>query len=299
MMTNAVSGAVRFWTRLLLAAAVVLALATGAALLAQAPVGGGDGLAFDSASVTPSASGDAAKMGTNFGPGGRFRATNVTVRQLVATAYRRNGYDERQISGGPSWIDSDRFDVVAKAPADHVFDPDGSPRQTWYMLRRLLADTFKLKVRYENKEQPAYALVVASPDGKLGPGLSRSATDCASVMANLLRGERPAGGPQCAFGPYPRRLTARAVTIPALASYLSRIVNRPVLDRTGLTGSFDLEVEGVEVVQPGPGGPSTRPSDTTRSIVEMLPDQLGLRLEESRGPVEIIVIEHAEKPAAK
>ena len=298
-MANAGKGAVGVWTCRLLAAAVALALATPAGVGAQGPGAGSGGPAFESSSITPSKAGGAARTRTNFEPGGRFTATNVTARQLLETAYRRNGYDEREISGGPSWIDTDRFDVAAKAPAEHVFDADGSPRQTWYMLRRLLADTFKLKVRYENKEQPAYALVVASPDGRLGPGLSRSSIDCASVMAKLLQGERPAGGPQCAFGAYPRRLTARAVTIPALASYLSKIVNRPVLDRTGLTGSFDLEVEGVEVVQPGPPGPSTRPSDTTRSIVEMLPEQLGLRLEDSRGPVEIIVIEHAEKPAEK
>jgi len=257
------------------------------------------GPGFATASITPNTSGGATRGRTNFEPGGRFTATNATVRELLATAYRRHAFDRREIVGGPSWLDTDRFDVVAAAPPEHVFDPDGAPRRTWLMLRQLLSDRFKLKVRFAKKDQPAYALVVAGADRKLGPGLVRSAVDCADIVAKLIKGERPAGGPQCGFGPYPRRLVARAVTMPDLASYLSTLVKRPVLDRTELQGTFDLEVEGVEVVQPGPPGPSTRPSDTTRSIVETLPEQLGLELHDSMGPVEIVVVEHAEKLAEK
>jgi uncharacterized protein (TIGR03435 family) len=115
-------------------------------------------------------------------------------------------------------------------------------------------------------------------------------------MAAMLEGTPPSGGPQCGFGPYPRRLVGRAVTIPDLAGYLSTLLKRPVVDRTGLTAAFDVKVEGVEVVQPGPPGPSTRPSTTTRSIREFLPEQLGLKLEEGKVPVETIVVERAEKP---
>jgi uncharacterized protein (TIGR03435 family) len=179
-----------------------------------------------------------------------------------------------------------------------VFDPDGYPRQTLQMFRRLLAERFKLKVRYKSTEEPVQALVVANADRRLGPALARSKVDCAVVMAGLIKGEMPAGGPQCGFGPYPRRLVGRAVTLTDLAGYLASLLKRPVVDRTGLAGVFDLEVEGVEVVQPGPPGPSTRPSDTTRSIVEMLPEQLGLKLEEVKGPVEAVVVEYAERPAA-
>jgi uncharacterized protein (TIGR03435 family) len=167
------------------------------------------------------------------------------------------------------------------------------------MLRRLLEERFRLKVRQQGEDGPAYALVLAREDGRLGPALTRSTVDCAAFMLKMLKGERPEGGPQCGFGPYPRRLVGRAVTMQALAGYLSTLLKRPVLDKTGLSGGFDLEVEGVEVVQPGPPGPSTRPSTTTRSIVEMLPEQLGLSLDETRAPVETIVIEHAERPAAK
>lgn len=254
---------------------------------------------FERSSLTPASSRDAPHRGPQFEAGGHFAARNVTLRQLLEIAYRRHPFDQREIAGGPPWMDADRFDVVATAAGEHIFDPDGMPRQTLLMLRQLIADEFRLKLRHDMREEPVYAMVVASTDGRVGSGLRRSAVNCGDVMAGLARGERPAGPPQCGFGPYPRRLVGSAVTMPALASYLSRLVKRPVLDRTGLTGNFDLEVEGIEVVQPGPPGPSTRPSDTTRSIVDMLPEQLGLRLQDARGAVEVLVIEHAEKPAPR
>ena len=282
-----------------LSLSLVLSLAPSAPLDAQVPAADSSRPAFTSASITLNTTGEAARGRMNFEPGGRFSASNVTLRQLLETAYRRHAFDRREISGGPSWIDTDRFDVVGIAPSEHVVDSDGALRQTWMMLRTLLVDNLKVKVRYENKGQPVYALVVANMNGQLGPGLSRSGVDCADVMAKLIRGERPAGDPQCGFGPYPRRLVARAIAMPDLASYLSMLVKQPVLDQTGLTGNFDLEVEGVEVVQPGPPGPSTRSSDTTRSIIETLPEQLGLKLVRTAGSVEVVVIDHVEKPEQK
>jgi uncharacterized protein (TIGR03435 family) len=252
--------------------------------------------AFESATVSPNTSGETAPWRINFEPAGGFTATNVTLRQLVGAAYRRSGFDPRTVTGGPSWVDTDRFDVAARASGEHVFDADGYPRQTSRMLQRLLREKFKLEVRPESTDTAVYALSPVRPDGSLGPGLSRSAIDCAAFMARMIKGERPAGGPQCGFGPYPRRLVGRAVTMPDLAGYLSTLLKRPVLDRTSLAGNFDLEVEGVEVVQPGPPGPSTRPSDTTRSIVDTLPEQLGLKLVETRAAVEALVIRHAERP---
>jgi uncharacterized protein (TIGR03435 family) len=217
---------------------------------------------------------------------------------LVETAYRRHAFDPRPVTGGPPWIDTDLFDVAARGPGEHVFDPDGYPRETTAMLRRLLADRFSLKVRIETRQERAYALRLARGDRRLGPALTRSSVDCAVVVAGMIKGQFPAGGPQCGFGPYPRRLVGRAVTLADLAGYLTTLLKRPVLDWTGLQGNFDLEVEGVEVVPPGPPGPSTRPSETKRSIVEMLPEQLGLRLEDTAGPVERLVVERAKKPAA-
>jgi uncharacterized protein (TIGR03435 family) len=80
----------------------------------------------------------------NFEPGGRFSATGVTLRQLVETAYRRHAFDPRRVTGGPPWVETDRFDVTARAPGEHVFDEDGFPRQGALMLQRLLAERFRL-----------------------------------------------------------------------------------------------------------------------------------------------------------
>jgi len=192
-MTSAGIYVIRLATCLLLAAAVVPALSAPAGLHAQASAADLAGPAFESAVITANTSGEPVRGRMNFEAAGRFTATNVTVRQLIETAYRRHAFDQREISGGPAWMYTDRFDVVAKAPTEHVFDSDGSPRQTWVMLRRLLADRFKLKVRRENREQPVYVIVVASGGGKLGPQLTRSSIDCSAIMANLMRGERQTG----------------------------------------------------------------------------------------------------------
>lgn len=162
------------------------------------------------------------------------------------------------------------------------------------MLRTLLADRFKLRTHIESKQTPVYALMMAHADGRSGERLRKSPVDCRAVNAMLLKGERPAK-PTCGLSQYPGRIVASAVTLPQLASVLSRVMNRPVADQTGLTGNFDVELEAVEITATGPFGPSYRPSDTKTSIFTALQDQLGLKLESTTGAIEIIVIDHAEK----
>jgi uncharacterized protein (TIGR03435 family) len=252
---------------------------------------------FASASVEPSKSRDAEKGSIRLEPDGGFLATNVTLRKLIETAYQRHGFDRVEIEGGPAWTDSDRFDVVAEVRDEHVFDPDGFPRQTWRMLRGLLAERFKLRVHNETKKVPIYALVMATSDGKLGPGLRKSETDCVVSMKAEIRGKEPPNGRRCALAFYPQRLIAGGITMPVLASVLSGLVDRRVMDRTGLAGNFDLELESADV-RPAPvQGPSSRPSDTTQSISDALPEQLGLRLEPMMGSATIIVVDSAVKPA--
>jgi uncharacterized protein (TIGR03435 family) len=249
---------------------------------------------FAKTSVEPSRSGDSRKD-VRFEPDGVWKATSFTLRELIELAYQRHGFDRREVSGGPAWIDSERFDVTARAPKDHVFERDGFPRQTWLMLQALLADRFKLAVRTEAHELPVHALGRVDAGGPLGPRLRRSDVDCAETMKALARGDRPAR-PDCGFAPYAGRLVGTAVTIPSLASVLSGTLDRVVVDRTGLEGVFDVELEGVEFRPPGPSGPSNRPSDTKESVFTTLPKQLGLRLEARNGRVETIVVERAEKP---
>jgi uncharacterized protein (TIGR03435 family) len=250
--------------------------------------------AFAAATITASQS-DGTRSAIALKPDGVWEAKNVTFYELAQLAYQRHALDRREIRGAQPWMESERFDVIARATGDHVLEPDGYPAKTWKMLQALLADRFNAQSHTEVVEQQGYALRVAGRSGTLGPQLIKSDADCADIVLKSISGERPSR-PRCGFGPYPRRLTADSVTMPALAGYLSRLLQKPVVDQTGLPGAFSLEVEGVEVQPPGPLGPSSRASETTRSIVELMPAQLGLALEPMSVPVEILVIDHAERP---
>jgi uncharacterized protein (TIGR03435 family) len=123
----------------------------------------------------------------------------------------------------------------------------------------------------------------------------RSEIDYAAVTAMFIKGQRPEK-PACSSASYPGRLVATALTLASVASILSGSVDRTVVDHTGLTGTFDLELEAVEIRPPGPFGPSFRPSDTKQSIFMALPQQLGLALEAMQGTVDVLVIDSAEQP---
>jgi uncharacterized protein (TIGR03435 family) len=252
-------------------------------------------LQFESAAITSNTSADAGGGCCRIQPDGQVIAKNVTLRQLIQSAYQRHGFDERVISGAASWVDAARFDIAAKAPAVPPFDENGMSPRLQSMLRDLLAERFKLTLRTETSERPAYALVLAKSGVDLGPRLRKTDVDCGAVMAKMIQGERPAK-PTCATASYPGRLIVVALPMPAIASLISKSVDRAVVDRTGLAGRFDVELEAVEIRPPGPFGPSYRPSDTKQSIFSSLPEQLGLELKPVTAPLETLVIEHAEKP---
>jgi uncharacterized protein (TIGR03435 family) len=250
---------------------------------------------FETASITVNASGDTGGGCCRIQPDGQVIAKNVTLRQLIQSAYQRHAFDERLISGAPSWADTVRFDIAARASAVPRFDANGSAPQLQAMLRNLLAERFELRIRIESAERPIYALVGDKRTGGAGPRLRRVDVDCGAVMTKMIQGDPPAK-PICATASYPGRLVAVALPMPAIASLISQNVDRVVVDRTGLSGRFDVELEAVEIRPPGPFGPSYRPSDTRQSIFSSLPEQLGLELTPATGPVETLVIEHVEKP---
>ena len=254
-----------------------------------------DGARFDSASITVNASNGASGGCCRILPDGRVTASNVTVRQLIQSAYQRYIFDERPMSDLPAWADSIRFDIAAAAPAAPAFGADGAAPQLASMLRNLLADRFKLRIRIEASERPIYALALARGRTEPGPGLRRADVDCGAVMVKMIRGEMPPK-PLCATASYPGRLVTSALPMSAIAGLISKIVGRPVVDRTDLDGRFDIDLEAVEIRPPGPFGPSYRPSDTKQSIFSSLPEQLGLELRPDSGPVEVLIVEHVEKP---
>jgi uncharacterized protein (TIGR03435 family) len=220
---------------------------------------------------------------------------------LIRFAYDLPGF---QVSGGPSWLDSVRFDVVAKA------EGDVSLEQKRLMLRTLLAERFKLLTHKETRELPIYALVMARSDKRLGPQLRRSDADCSGVEAlpELGLGGYPSRGSCGYFGFAPNTelpkgrggLAFRGMTLALFAKRLMPVVRRTVIDKTGLTGYYDAEFEFLAELPPPPpppGLPNAFGSDPFASIFTVLPEQLGLKLDSGRGAVEVLVIDRVEPPA--
>jgi uncharacterized protein (TIGR03435 family) len=176
-------------------------------------------------------------------------------------------------------------------------------------FRSLLVERFHLGVHNEAREMPIFALILARSDGKLGPRLHPSSTDCAALMASMrARGGPPAPPPPgerlpCGIRMFPGNLSGGASTIAQLTNVLARFVNRTVVDRTGLAGAFDLDLQWTpdQMPQgrgdPPPGLPPLPAIDPNGpSIFTAVQEQLGLKLESTRAQVDMLVIDRAEHP---
>lgn len=271
-------------------AALIVAL-TALVLAAQ------DRPAFEVASVKPNHSGDVRTGGQLAGT--RFSMINETLWRVIGEAYGNpQALPRYLIVGGPTWMDTDRFDVeaVAAAPLDR--------RQADLMLRTLLADRFKLATHREKRDMPVLALRLARRDGALGPQLKRASVDCAT-------GQSPppstTGAPcvmQFGFG----RSSANGLTTNELATVaLSRLAGRPVVDQTGLTGAFEWTLTWTpdNLPQRAPGTPPDQPLTVNGvsvdpngpSLFTAVQEQLGLTLESTRAPVDVVVVDHVERPS--
>jgi len=248
-----------------------------------------------------------------FQPGGRFVAENVTLQFLIAAAYGDpRPLADFQIVGGPKWINADRFNVIAKAEGDPQPSADGPPPIMFAMLRTMLADRFKVRVHEDTREMPIYTLVKARNDGKLGEHVKPSTTDCAALMKSAGRDrppsppsptERPPCGMRVGFG----NLSVGSMSITQFAGAISLMpgINRVVLDRTGLDGNYDLDLQWTP--DQLPSRPAGAPDGPIRvngadidpngpSIFTALQEQLGLKLESTKGPVHVIVIDSVDQP---
>jgi uncharacterized protein (TIGR03435 family) len=262
------------------------------------------GPSFEVASVKPNKSGDGRIM-LGMQPGGRFTATNVSLRALIRQAYQLQDF---QIVGAPDWINDERFDIVAKAEGDIAPVQPGTVGPMQMMLRNLLAERFKLVTHQESRELPIYALVLARSDGRLGSQLNASKVDCvARVAAGRGRGMPPPGPPppgqrlECGLRIGPGTMAMGGFPLQEFARTLSQFVQRVVVDKTGLTGPYDLDLtwtpdqrpQGV----PPPGAPPLPPIDPDGpSIFTAIQEQLGLKLDAQRGPVDVQVVDSVDRP---
>jgi len=236
-------------------------------------------LTFEVASVKP---GDPDVRPRGGGPvsGGGLRIVCMPLKWIIMFAYDMN---EFQVSGGPAWIESQGFDIVAKAPgaaASETRLPTAEEhRQARLRLQALLAERFQLVVRRETKDTQVYALLIAKNGFKM------------KASAGESRGLRQSESGE---------MTGIATRMEILTKVLSRVIGHPVLDKTGLTGSYDFtlkfapELTGGGLEKPGSGVGTL--DMAAPSIFTALQEQLGLKLESQKAPAEFIVIERVARP---
>lgn len=231
---------------------------------------------------------------------GQLQMTNITLRRLVLIAY---GVQDYQLSGGPQWIDSEHYDIQAKANSSTTIQQMEGP-----MLQALLEDRFQLAVHHETRQLPVYELAVGKGGAKLRLSKEGSCTPySADSPPPATTGSEPRPifcGFHLTVDGLSRTLDGKGVTIAALAANLSRTYNsslgRNVLDATGLNGAFDIHLNWSIDQISSPSDSDTPPSQdrTAPPLFTALQEQLGLKLESARGPVEVLVIDHIEKPSA-
>jgi uncharacterized protein (TIGR03435 family) len=250
---------------------------------------------FDVVSVKPNKS-DSGMVRIMANPDG-YSASNVSLKTLVQSAY---GIREDLVSGAPSWADSARFDIDAKVAGSDVDALKKlSPEQRRLILQPLLADRFKLKAHTETKQLPVYELVLAKGGSKLKEAAA------GDTYANGIKGPDGVGrGGMMRMGR--GQLTAQGVPITSLTNTLSQQLHRTVIDKTGLTGKYDIELnwtpdQGSDPMFKGADGaqqrPDSAPDASGPSIFTALQEQLGLKLQSAKGPVETLVIDHVEMPS--
>ena len=240
------------------------------------------------------------KPGTNSSCGSgspdRFCRSNASIPDLIGYAY---SVQRAQILEGPAWLNAERFDVEAKASSVPT------PEQMRSMVRQLLSDRFRLKVRSDRRELSVFALRVARADGRAGAQMKSTPVDCERILSERATADTKTfvgadGKPLCAnrmsARPVPNgvvlRFEASGITLPQLATWLSGYAGKVVVDETGLKGAFDLELSFAPGNTPSTsGGVGDDPP-----VFTAVQEQLGLRLVSTRAPVDVVVVESVERP---
>jgi uncharacterized protein (TIGR03435 family) len=247
-------------------------------------------LAYDVVSIKPNKSGPG--MMRIMSLEDRYSSTNTGLKPVIQFAYGLKMLD--MVSGLPGWADSAAFDIEAKMDAETIAALKALPKeqgdeQRRLVLQAMLADRFKLKVHHESKEAPIYSLVIAKGGFKLKDA------DPNNTYPNGIKGPdgiSHAGMMMMRNG----TLTAQAVPMSNLVVNLSGQVHRIVEDRTGLTGKYDISLQWSPDEMPS-GQDATATASSGPSIFTALQEQLGLKLESTKGPVDTVVVDHVEMPS--
>ena len=269
-------------------ATLAIAMTAAAALAAQEPAPQPVTPAFEVVVIKPNTSGSQS-MSAGTRPGGAYMMVNGSMRMVFSNAYPAQS---SEIINMPEWFTTDRYDITARIVGKPTREQE---QELWRML---FAERMKLKVHYEMREQPTYDLVLARSDGRLGPNLKPAQIDCAARAQLAAKGSAlaplppmPANGvPPCGMMSSGSAIRAGGTTMANLARSIAGAAGRIVVDKTGLTGGFDLTLEFAQQRGPDPP-PEDRPS-----LFTALQEQLGLKLEPGRSPVQFAVIDYVEKP---
>ncbi len=259
---------------------------------------------FDVVSVKENKSGDTMAGGRR--QPGRIVITNIPLRASLIDFF---GLQPQQLIGGPDWIDSTRYDITAQFSGEMPLTEPGTVGPLQLMMQRVFAERFKLAVHTETREIPVYELRLARTDRTLGSTLKPAVTDCDAVMNAMLKSVReggppPTGGPQLPDGRPAcgmrfgsgNRLVAGGTSMAALARSMSNQAGRIIVDKTGLIGGFDFELEFAADPLAAGGQPPAVSDTTLPSMFTALEEQLGLKLVPARTPVEVLVIDRIERP---
>jgi uncharacterized protein (TIGR03435 family) len=296
--------------------ATILLLGAAPNLGAQTPAA----TAFEVASVKPSNPNPDPSNPLNMialmlpQPGGRFTATNTPLRMLIMVAYELK--QDAQLTGGPPDLLPAKYDITARAAGAGTIG-----KELPQLLRSLLADRFKLKTHTESRELPVYDLVLARSDGRLGPDLKPSTSDCsnpdqvaAEQGAALAKGDVASfvGKPRaCSVstdasgGPQNLMMRGDGQEMKQIVEILTQLSGRAVRDKTGLTGRYDfamkMDLQAVLALAQKmganiPSAAANIPQSDGSSLMTALNDQLGLKLDSVRAPVDVVVIDSVEAP---
>jgi len=216
--------------------------------------------------------------------GTRFLAGAIPLQTLLIVAYQVPFY---QLSDLPEWVRTVRWEinaVASRAPA---------PAEEARFLRALLEERFRIVARVEVQERPIYALIIARADGRLGPGLRPTTVDCGEVLSGRATGGLPPNaGASCRLAVLADSYTRDGIPLGLVADRISTLLGRPVEDRTGLTGFFDVELRHRAIN-------ATAPVDTDQpDLITAVQEQLGLKIESTRGSVQVTVFDRIERPTA-
>jgi uncharacterized protein (TIGR03435 family) len=266
-------------------------------LVAMAPsLAGGQLPVFEAASVKANRSGEIGGD-MRLQPGGSLTASNIPLVDLLQLAY---GYPAHRIDGLSGWALTERFDVVARGTAAPGA-PTGGIDRIAPSLRALLAERFQLRTHTETRQAPVYELRLDRADGRLGPRLTQAdREDCRAMLSGRrpTAQQEPPNAPPCGIGTGNGFIRAGGIPLSQFADALGRLLDRPVVDRTGVTGTFDA------VLAFSPEGtlqlplPDIQPrlDPNAASIFTALREQLGLKLDSGRGAVEMLVVDSVQRP---